>query len=152
MIKKITLFFLIFFGCKPIEPIQFIEIKNVKIDNLLDNKLTIYADIILDNPNKVKIIISKVNVGIFAEDILLVKIDEDNPRELSTLSQSTINILGDVDVKNLEKFINQAGLALLIGNEKISLKFKGEIEAKVYGIKDLIEIDYLIGNVKDLVK
>ena len=83
---------------------------------------------------------------------LIVKIDDDNPRELLNSSQSRINIIGDVDIKNLEKFINQKGISLLIGNEKISLKFKGEIEAKAYGIKDLIKIDYSIGNVRDLVK
>ena len=152
MKKKITLIFLVFFGCRPIEPVEFIEIKNVRIDNLQNNELKISSDIILDNPNKVKIVISKVDVGIFAEDILLVKIDDDNPRELLNSSQSRINIIGDVDIKNLEKFINQKGISLLIGNEKISLKFKGEIEAKAYGIKDLIKIDYSIGNVRDLVK
>jgi len=41
---------------------------------------------------------------------------------------------------------------LLFENEKVSLKFKGEIEAKAYGIKDIILIDYSIGNIQDLVK
>ena len=68
------------------------------------------------------------------------------------MTESTINIQGDIDVKNLESFINQKGLALLLGNEKVSLKFKGEIEAKAYGIRDIILIDYSIGNIQDLVK
>ena len=130
-------------GCKPIEPIEFVEIKNVKVNSLQNNKLKISADIILNNPNKVKIIISKVDVGVYAESVLLVKIDEENERELSNMSESTIDIQGDIDVKNLESFINEKGLSLLFGNEKVSLKFKGEIEAKAYGIKDIILIDYL---------
>ena len=68
------------------------------------------------------------------------------------MTESTIYIQGDIDVKNLESFINQKGLALLLGNEKVSLKFKGEIEAKAYGIRDIILIDYSIGNIQDLVK
>ena len=68
------------------------------------------------------------------------------------MTESTIDIQGDIDIKNLESFINQKGLGLLFGNEKVSLKFKGEIEAKAYGIKDIILIDYSIGNIQDLVK
>tara|TARA_B100001996_G_scaffold239953_1_gene185474 strand:- start:1694 stop:2152 length:459 start_codon:yes stop_codon:yes gene_type:complete len=150
--RILILFFVILIGCKPIEPIEFVEIKNVKVNSLQNNKLKISADIILNNPNKVKIFISKVNVGVYAENVLLVKIDEENERELSNMTESTIDIQGDVDVKNLESFINQKGLALLFGNKKISLKFKGEIEAKVYGIRDIILIDYAIGNIQDLIK
>ena len=149
-IFPIILFFYI--SCKPIESIEFQEIKNVKIDNLKNNELIISADIILLNPNNVKIIITKVNVGIYADDILLVKIDDDNSKELSNSIKSTLKISGDVNVKNLEEFLNKKGLKLLIGTEKVNLLFKGFAEAKAYGFKDKIEINYSIGNVKDLIK
>ena len=149
-IFPIILFFCI--GCKPIEPIEFQEIKNVKIDNLKNNELIISADIILLNPNNVKITITKVNVGIYADDILLVKINDDNSKELSNSIESTLNVSGDVNIKNLEEFLNKKGLKLLIGTEKINLVFKGFAEAKAYGFRDRIEINYSIGNVKDLIK
>lgn len=149
-IFPIILFFYI--SCKPIESIEFQEIKNVKIDNLKNNELIISADIILLNPNNVKIIITKVNVGIYADDILLVKIDDDNSKELSNSIKSTLKVSGDVNVKNLEEFLNKKGLKLLIGTEKVNLLFKGFAEAKAYGFKDKIEINYSIGNVKDLIK
>lgn len=149
-IFPIILFFYI--SCKPIESIEFQEIKNVTIDNLKNNELIISADIILLNPNNVKIIITKVNVGIYADDILLVKIDDDNSKELSNSTKSTLKISGDVNVKNLEEFLNKKGLKLLIGTEKVNLLFKGFAEAKAYGFKDKIEINYSIGNVKDLIK
>ena len=152
MNKYFILLFIIFFGCKPIEPVEFVEIKNVKIDNLIDNEIKISADIILDNPNKIKITITKIDMIIFAEEISLVKIKNNNERELLNLSKSSINVQGEIDVKNLEKFLNQRGLALLLGTENISLKFLGEIEAKAYGIKDIITIDYTINNFKDLIK
>ena len=139
-------------ACKPIEPIKFQEIKNVKIENLKNNELKISADIILLNPNNIKITISEVNVGIYADNILLVKINDDKSRELSNLIESTLNISGDVNVKNLEEFINKKGLSLLIGNEKINLEFRGNLEAKAYGFKEIIDINYSIGNVKDLIK
>ena len=72
-------------ACKPIEPIKFQEIKNVKIENLKNNELKISADIILLNPNNIKITISEVNVGIYADNILLVKINDEKSRELSNL-------------------------------------------------------------------
>ena len=134
------------------EPIEFQEIKNVKIDNLKNNELIISADIILLNPNNVKITITKVNVGIYADDILLVKIDDDNSKELSNSIKSTLKVSGDVNVKNLEEFLNKKGLKLLIGTEKVNLLFKGFAEAKAYGFRDRIEINYSIGNVKDLIK
>ena len=149
-IFPIILFFYI--SCKPIEPIVFQEIKNVKIDNLKNNELIISADIILLNPNNVKITITKVNVGIYADDILLVKIDDDNSKELSNSIKSTLKVSGDVNVKNLEEFLNKKGLKLLIGTEKVNLLFKGFAEAKAYGFKDKIEINYSIENVKDLIK
>tara|TARA_B100000029_G_scaffold70344_1_gene62472 strand:+ start:671 stop:1129 length:459 start_codon:yes stop_codon:yes gene_type:complete len=152
MKKYFTLLLIIFFGCKPIEPVEFVEIKNVKIDNLKNNELKISADIILDNPNKVKITISRIDIGIIADDIMLVKINDNTSRELSDMSKSTINIKGDIDVKNLEKFLNQKGIAILLGDQNIILKFFGEIEVRAYGLKDLIEIDYSINNFKDLVK
>ena len=149
-IFPIILFFYI--SCKPIESIEFQEIKNVKIDNLKNNELIISADIILLNPNNVKITITKVNVGIYADDILLVKIDDDTSKELSNSIKSTLKVSGDVNVKNLEEFLNKKGLKLLIGTEKVNLLFKGFAEAKAYGFKDKIEINYSIGNVKDLIK
>ena len=149
-IFPIILFFYI--SCKPIEPIEFQEIKNVKIDNLKNNELIISADIILLNPNNVKITITKVNVGIYADDILLVKIDDNNSKELSNSIESTLNVSGDVNIKNLEEFLNKKGLKLLIGTEKVNLLFKGFAEAKAYGFRDRIEINYSIGNVKDLIK
>ena len=149
-IFPIILFFYI--GCKPIEPIEFQEIKNLKIDNLKNNELIISADIILLNPNNVKITITKVNVGIYADDILLVKIDDDNSKELSNSIKSTLKVSGDVNVKNLEEFLNKKGLKLLIGTEKVNLVFKGFVEAKAYGFRDRIEINYSIGNVKNLIK
>lgn len=139
-------------ACKPIETIKFQEIKNVKIENLKNNELKISADIILLNPNNIKITISEINVGIYADNILLVKINDDKSRELSNLIESTLNISGDVNVKNLEEFINKKGLSLLIGNEKINLEFRGNLEAKAYGFKEIIDINYSIGNVKDLIK
>ena len=152
MRKYFILLFIIFFGCRPIEPVEFVEIKNVKIDNLKNNELKISADLILDNPNKVKITITKIDIIIFAEEIPLVIIRDSDERELSNFSKSTLNIEGNIDVKNLEKFLNQKGIALLLGNENISLKFSGEIEAKAYGIKDIIIIDYTINNFKDLIR
>tara|TARA_Y100000992_G_C20970254_1_gene352380 strand:- start:45 stop:503 length:459 start_codon:yes stop_codon:yes gene_type:complete len=150
--KYYILLFLVFFSCKPIEPVEFIEIKNVKVDNLADNEIKISADLILNNPNKVKIIISQINIGIYAEDILLVKIDDNNKLELSNSTDTKINIQGDIDVKNLEKFLNQRGIAILLRNENISLKFKGAIEVKAYGIKDVIDIDYQINNFRDIIR
>ena len=149
-IFPIILFFYI--SCKPIESIEFQEIKNVTIDNLKNNELIISADIILLNPNNVKITITKVNVGIYADDILLVKIDDDTSKELSNSIKSTLKVSGDVNVKNLEEFLNKKGLKLLIGTEKVNLLFKGFAEAKAYGFKDKIEINYSIENVKDLIK
>ena len=35
---------------------------------------------------------------------------------------------------------------------KVNLLFKGFVEAKAYGFKDKIEINYSIGNVKNLIK
>ena len=70
----------------------------------------------------------------------------------ASFERFTINIKGDIDVKNLEKFLNQKGIAILLGDQNIILKFFGEIEVRAYGLKDLIEIDYSINNFKDLVK
>ena len=145
----IILFFV--FGCKPIEPVNFIEVKDVKINRSKDDGIFITAQIILENPNKVKITINEVDVDIYAEDIVLVSINDNIPRELKENTESTIDIEGLINVDNLEKILNQKGLAIILGNEDIGLKFSGKIVAKAYGIKDEIEINYTIDSVKGLI-
>ena len=107
---------------------------------------------LLDNPTKVKITIEYIDVDIFAEDIILVDINENEPRELSESSETTIKITGEVNLKNLEEFLNKKGLAIILGGDDVSLKFVGTIQAKVYGIKDEIDINYTINSVKGLIR
>ena len=136
MIRKyLIIIFVFFFSCKPIEPVNFVEIKNVNINSSINNQINISADIVLENPNKVKIIIDNVNLDIYAEDIILVNINENQSRKLTASSRTTVNITGDVNLKNLEKFLNKKGLAIILGNDDVKLKFIGKIEAKAYGIK-----------------
>ena len=153
MIRKyLIIIFVFFFSCKPIEPVDFVEIKNVNINSSINNQINISADIVLENPNKVKIIIYNVNLDIYAEDIILVNINENQSRELTASSRTTVNITGDVNLKNLEKFLNKKGLAIILGNDDVKLNFIGKIEAKAYGIKDEIRINYTIESVKGLIK
>ena len=153
MIRKyLIIIFVFFFSCKPIEPVDFVEIKNVNINSSINNQINISADIVLENPNKVKIIIDNVNLDIYAEDIILVNINENQSRELTASSRTTVNITGDVNLKNLEEFLNKKGLAIILGNDDVKLKFIGKIEAKAYGIKDQISINYTIESVKGLIK
>tara|TARA_B100002052_G_C15598166_1_gene469751 strand:- start:170 stop:631 length:462 start_codon:yes stop_codon:yes gene_type:complete len=150
--KYLTIIFLILIGCRPIEPVNFVEIQNVKINSSTDNQINISAEIVLDNPNKVKIIIENIDVDIYAEDIILVDINENESRELSESSETTVNITGEVNLKNLEEFLNKKGLAIILGGDDVSLKFIGSIRAKAYGIKDEIDINYTINSVKGLIK
>ena len=53
---------------------------------------------------------------------------------------------------NLEKFLNQNGIAILLGSDKTQLKFIGEIEAKAYGFKEKINIDFSLNNFKDIIR
>lgn len=152
MKKYIAFYFILLYSCKPIEPVEFKEIKNVRLSTLSDNQLKISADIILDNPNKVKITVTKLNLDILADGIPLVYINDNLSKSLDGEDESTLNIIGDIDVKNLEKFLNNRGIALLLGSENPSLKFKGTIEAKAYGIKEIINIDFSLNNFKDLVR
>ena len=149
MKKYLAFFFVIFIGCKPIEPVEFDEIKNVQLDNLADNKIKISADIVLNNPNKAKITVTYIDLDIVADGIPLVNINDNLNKELN---KSTLNIIGDIKVKNLEKFLNQNGIAILLGSDKTQLKFIGEIEAKAYGFKEKINIDFSLNNFKDIIR
>ena len=152
MKKYIAFYFILLYSCKPIEPVEFKEIKNVRLSTLSDNQLKISADIILDNPNKVKITVTKLNLDILADGIPLVYINDNLSKSLDGEDESKLNITGDIDVKNLEKFLNNRGIALLLGSENPSLKFKGTIEAKAYGIREIINIDFSLNNFKDLIR
>ena len=150
MKKYLAFFFVILIGCKPIEPVEFREFKNIKIDNLSDNKLQISSDLVLNNPNKVKIILTKINLEIFLDGIQLVKIQDEKQREIKGNIESEINIVGDINIKNLESFLNQRGISLLLTGENPNLKFLGDLEVKVYGFKETISIDYSIENLKGI--
>ena len=123
MKKYLAFFFVILIGCKPIEPVEFDEIKNVQLDNLADNKIKISADIVLNNPNKAKITVTYIDLNIIADGIPLVNINDNLNKELTGENKSTLNIIGDINVKNLEKFLNQNGIAILLGSDKTQLKF-----------------------------
>ena len=152
MKKYLAFFFIISIGCKPIEPVEFDEIKNVQLDNLADNKIKISADIVLNNPNKAKITVTYIDLDIVADGIPLVNINDNLNKELTGENKSTLNIIGDINVKNLEKFLNQNGIAILLGSDKTQLKFIGEIEAKAYGFKEKINIDFSLNNFKDIIR
>ena len=150
--KYLSIILIILYGCKPIEPVNFIEITDAKINRSKNNELFISAQIILENPNKVKITINKVDVDIYVENTVIVSIEDDKPRELNESAESTLDIEGEVNLKNLEDFLNKKGLAIILGNDDVSLKFIGKIEAKAYGIKDEININYTIDSIKGLIK
>lgn len=150
--KYLSIILIIFYGCKPIEPVNFIEITDAKINRSKNNELFISAQIILENPNKVNITINKVDVDIYVENTVIVSIEDDNPRELIESAESTLDIEGEVNLKNLEDFLNKKGLGIILGNDDVSLKFIGKIEAKAYGIKDEININYTIDSIKGLIK
>ena len=152
MKKYLAFFFVRLIGCKPIEPVEFDEIKNVQLDNLADNKIKISADIVLNNPNKAKITVTYIDLDIIADGIPLVNINDNLNKELTGENKSTLNIIGDINVKNLEKFLNQNGIAILLGSDKTQLKFIGEIEAKAYGFKEKINIDVSLNNFKDIIR
>ena len=115
-----------------------------------DNKLQISSDLVLNNPNKVKIILTKINLEIFLDGIQLVKIQDEKQREIKGNIESEINIVGDINIKNLESFLNQRGISLLLTGENPNLKFLGDLEVKVYGFKETISIDYSIENLKGI--
>ena len=150
--KYLSIILIILYGCKPIEPVNFIEITDAKINRSKNNELFISAQIILENPNKVNITINKVDVDIYVENTVIVSIEDDNPRELIESTESTLDIEGEVNLKNLEDFLNKKGLGIILGNDDVSLKFIGKIEAKAYGIKDEININYTIDSIKGLIK
>ena len=150
--KYLSIILIILYGCKPIEPVNFIEITAAKINRSKNNEVFISAQIILENPNKVKITINKVDVDIYVENTVIVSIEDDNPRELIESAESTLDIEGEVNLKNLEDFLNKKGLGIILGNDDVSLKFIGKIEAKAYGIKDEININYTIDSIKGLIK
>ena len=150
--KKYLGIFFVIFVCKPIEPVEFDEIQNVQLDNLADNKIKISADIVLNNPNKAKITVTYIDLDIVADGIPLVNINDNLNKELTGENKSTLNIIGDINVKNLEKFLNQNGIAILLGSDKTQLKFIGEIEAKAYGFKEKINIDFSLNNFKDIIR
>ena len=138
MKKYLAFFFVILIKCKPIEPVEFREFKNIKIDNLSDNKLQISSDLVLNNPNKVKIILTKINLEIFLDGIQLVKIQDEKQREIKGNIESEINIVGDINIKNLESFLNQRGISLLLTGENPNLKFLGDLEVKSMDLKRLL--------------
>ena len=106
-LRFLGIIFLFVLSCKPIEPVNFIEVKDVKINRSKDDGIFINAQIVLENPNKVKIIINEVDVDIYAEDIVLVSVKDNMPRELKESAESTIDIEGLINVDNLEKICVQ---------------------------------------------
>ena len=109
-----------------------------------------YSDLIDNFENQIKYLCDFLNLEIFLDGIQLVKIQDEKQREIKGKIESEINVVGDINIKNLESFLNQRGISLLLTGENPNLKFLGDLEVKVYGFRETISIDYSIENLKGI--
>ena len=120
-------------SCSPPKEPEFRDVTNVNVKNFSTSSVTISADAILYNPNKMAAVLKEINVVVWIDG-----------KEVGTVQQES-----NIEVKGMEEFAvplelsfspNKifdnvlSGAMSLLSNKKFTIEYKGYIRVKIAGI------------------
>lgn len=129
-------------GCKSPDPPILKEIRNVKIGSIINNEMIVSGEALVMNPNNFSATLNSLNLEVFLEDKKIATIQETVSYKILPNEDSAIPLRGTIDLKTVEKILNEKGLKILMGQE-LPLLFKGTARAKVHGVNMKIPVNYI---------
>jgi LEA14-like dessication related protein len=143
--KKISVIFIlsiiiIFTSCISYKDVEYKGIENFALGNPFKDNMPIHLDIIIDNPNNYNIKIKKAEFEIYMNTTKLGKSTLDRPITLEKNKTKSYPITIITSSKEIGKSL-LSSLGLLIG-KKVKIKVKGNLIAKVFGIRKKIDFNF----------
>ena len=128
-----------FSSCMQSEDLKLNEVESVVIKSIDNDEMKMNISLLINNPNKLRFRVNEIDLGIFAGDVELGRVEDIEAFDLLPDSVQSYSIPVVVSFENIENNANQITKALLKKGGKMRLK--GYIEARSFIFSKKIEID-----------
>lgn len=142
--KKVLLFIMIAFstlGCSEYEEIQFLGLKEVKVNGIRNGVLLLSTQASFNNPNSFKGKLKSADIYVLYKGDTLAHVT--NVDKLSVPPNSNFNVPLSLEV-SMDKLQNGllSNIASLFKKKSVELEFKGNIKVASFGFSQTIPVSY----------
>ncbi|MCF6359148.1 MAG: LEA type 2 family protein [Cyclobacteriaceae bacterium] len=142
--KKIVLFLVIAFStiaCKEYEDIQFLGLKDVKVNGIKNGKLLIRTNAAFHNPNDAKGKLKSANIYVLYQGDTLAHVTHIEKLVVGANTNFEVPLSLEISMNKLQKGL-LSNLASLLRKKSVELEFKGNIKVASFGFAQTIPISY----------
>ncbi len=133
--------FLFAFSCKSLKQPEFRNIENLQLGSLKGGKLTLTADAIFFNPNKVSATLKSTDLDVFIKEMTVGKILQSNEVEVPANSEVRVPLSADVTVGEL--LGNLGGVLGALLKQELDVHIKGNATIKALGVPVTVPVDHI---------
>lgn len=120
-------------ACSPPQEPEFRDVTNVNVKSFSTSSVTVTADAILYNPNKMSAILKEINVVVWIDGKEVGVVQQESNTEIKGLEEFAIPL--ELSFSPNKIFDNVlSGMMGVLSNKKFTIEYKGYIKAKVAGI------------------
>ena len=142
---QIAVFTLVFLGCSGPKDPTFEKFENIKVQSISKNKVTLNADMILNNPNPFSCHFKNLVLEVYSDsDVKLTEIEQTYNTEMLADSNFSIPVIINFSPDKL--FEEKQGLlntiVNVLNNKEVNLKYKGYCNVEAMEISIKVPIDF----------
>lgn len=142
--KKFLLFGILAFSCiscAEYQEIQFLGLKEVKVNGIKNGNLLLSTKAVFNNPNDFKGKLKSADIFVLFKGDTLAHVT--NVEKLSVAPNSTFNVplSMEVSMEKLQKGL-LSNLAALFKKKLVELEFKGSVKVASFGFTQIIPVSY----------
>ena len=142
--KKILLFGVIIFsamGCKEYEEIQFLGLKEVKVNGIRNGNLLLSTNAEFNNPNKFKGKLKSASIYVLLKGDTLAHVTNVDKLVVAPNSKFIVPLTMEVSMDKLQKGLF-SNLTALFKKKSVELEFKGNMKVASFGFTQTIPVSY----------
>lgn len=143
MKKNLVLFILLLtvIGCKNYEDIQFLRLKEAKVNGVQDGNLHISTKAVFNNPNDFKGKLKSASIYVLFKGDTLAHVTHVDKVQVEATSNFEVPLTLEVSMSKLQKGL-LSNLASLLRKKSVELEFRGNIKVASFGFSQTIPVDY----------
>ena len=136
----ISLFFSLFFNCTVTEKPEFISLENIEVVDSNIETITLSADVNFINPNDLGGNLKTDNMKVYINGTEVANFETKN-FEVPSSKNFTIPLKVAVATDSIISNKNIGGLLVSLISQRLKVRFKGEIDYKVFGYSSSYSVD-----------
>lgn len=137
----VVLLLLSFTGCKEYEEIQFLGLKELRVNGVKNGKLLISTKAQFNNPNNFKGKLKSASIYVFFKGDTLAHVTHIDKIPVAPNSNFSVPLALEASMDKLQKGLF-SNLASLLRKKSVELEFKGDIKVSSFGFTQMIPISY----------